>query len=107
MNAFQKYGLDAMGIDDCESFNEKMIKTVYEIFGKDNAEDGFSELVSCLEELYKKAERVSDGLCYASKMFSTEDGEKRNTLMKKVFEEISKVWHYNLEIVNSQLRCKV
>ncbi len=115
MNAFDRYGLDAMGIEDAEAFNRKMISLVQEVFGKcerpeDNA-TGYKILTSCLDELYSKAERIADGHCSGSRMFSVEMGsaeltEKRNTLMRKLFEAISKVWHYNLEIRNDFLTSK-
>lgn len=109
MNAFENYGLDAMGIVDANSLNQTMIRLVQEVFGKaERPEDdaaGYTILNSCLDELYAKAERITDGHCSGSRMFTTEMGnaeltQKRNILMRKLFEEISKVWHYNLEIVN-------
>ena len=107
MNAFEKYGLDAMGIADAEAFNTTMISLVQEVFGVSEKpqenESGYRMLNSCLDELYSKAERISNGHCYASRMFAVEMGskeltEKRNILMKKLFGEISKVWHYNLKL---------
>jgi len=109
MNAFEKQGLDAMGIEDAKSFNETMIRLVRETFGESaipqENETGYKMLNKCLDELYYKAERITDGHSSAFRMFSTERGseeltEKTNTLMRKLFDEISKVWSYNLEIIN-------
>lgn len=109
MNGFEKYGLDAMGIEDAKSFNETMIRLVREVFGESSSpqenETGYKVLKSCLDELHAKAERITDGHCSGSRMFTVEMGseelnEKRNSLMRKLFDEISKVWHYNLEIIN-------
>lgn len=109
MNAFEKYGLDAMGIDDAEGFNKTMISLVHDVFGKSDTpqenETGYKILNSCLDELYTKAERITDGHCSGARMFSSEMGsteltEKRNELMRKLFGEISMVWHYNLKIVD-------
>ena len=116
MNAFQKYGLDAMGIMNAEVFNKTLISLVQEVFGKsERPEDdavGYTILDSCLGELYAKAERITNGRCRASRMFSIEMGsadltKKRNLLMQRLFEEISKVWHYNLEIINDELIAKI
>lgn len=109
MNGFKKYGLEAMGIDDAESFNKTMIRLVREVFEESSSPQenatGYEVLNSCLDELHAKAERITDGHCSGSRMFTVEMGsteltEKRNSLMRKLFDEISKVWHYNLEIIN-------
>lgn len=107
MNGFQKYGLDAMGICDAESFNGTMIRVVREVFGNPEEEGAYTVLNRCLDELYGKAERITDGHCAhcaGSRIFT--GTEKHNLLMQKLFDEISKVWHYKLEIVDGILIAK-
>lgn len=74
MNAFDKYGLDIMGISDIESANTALIKLTVSIFGE-QSETAFRVLHGCLDELYTKAD-VLCTRCYGSfRIFTTLMGE--------------------------------
>ena len=108
MNALKKYGLDAMGIIDAEEMNKVMITAVREVFGADS-EQAYAILTSCLEELYAKAERITEGHAIATRMFTTLCGtpeltEKRNALTRRLFSELSTRWHYNLTLDGDVMR---
>lgn len=108
MSNLEKYGLGAMGITDEENFNAAMRRIVRENFGESDIDQGYGILRDCLEELYAKAERVTQGRCSGSKMFERMGSpafcEKKNRVMTELFAEVSKVWTYEVEIKDGVLR---
>jgi hypothetical protein len=97
MNAFDKYGLDIMGISDIESANTLLIKLTVSIFGE-QSETAFRVLHGCLDELYTKAD-VLCTRCYGSfRIFTTLMGEltdKRNILFKALCIEFLPLTHFS------------
>jgi hypothetical protein len=86
MNAFEKYGLDIMGINNTQQANNLLIKLTIDVFGS-QSEMAFKVLNSCLDELYSKASSLTDR-CYGSyNLFTIEMGhltDNRNKLFKKL-----------------------
>ena len=108
MNAFEKYGFDAMGIFDADELNHVLIAIVREIFGGDS-EQAYTMLADCLDEIYSKAERITEGHISGSKMFTTICGtpeltQQRNELTRRLFSELSSRWHYNLTLDGDIMR---
>ena len=108
MNAFEKYGFDAMGIYDAEELNPILIGMVRDIFGGDS-EQAYTMLLSCLDELYVKAERITDGSISGARMFTTICGtpeltRQGNELTRRLFSELSSRWHYALELDGDIMR---
>lgn len=108
MNAFEKYGFDAMGIYDADELNPILIGMVREIFGGDS-EQAYRTLVDCLDELFYKAERITDGHISGARMFTTICGTpeltlQRNDLTRRLFSELSRRWCYALELDGDIMR---
>lgn len=108
MNAFEKYGFDAMGIYDADELNPILVGMVRDIFGGDS-EQAYTMLLSCLDELYVKAERITDGSISGARMFTTICGtpeltRQGNELTRRLFSELSSRWHYALELDGDIMR---
>ena len=94
-----KYGLAEFGDFDYAEINSQIAQAINEVFGAD-VEIGALVLVDVLSELYQKAESITDGCSAEYRMFTSigHNADKRHALTKKIFQILSSVWKYALQI---------
>jgi len=109
MNAFQRYGMDAMGVAYPKALDQELIEIVQGVFGAEQ-DTGWVFLDQALDEFYVKAEKLTDRLVSAT-MFTSikatpELTEKYHLLQKMVFEAISKYWKYDLVLEGNVMKLR-
>jgi hypothetical protein len=104
MSSLGRYGLEAFGVVGSDDLNDKLVQAI-KIHYNDQ-EKGIIALKVILDDLFQKAEAISDGKSLGFRMFTTvcSDKQNRDGLTKDVFRILrDKGWHYSLILTDDNL----